>query len=426
MSSDPQVTQIHLLRHQRTELPPSKAQRKQFKKNKLRPKNMGYSNDEHHQAHYKQNEFNKKKFNPRQILQSKDRCHKCGDSKHIEGFQCSARKYQCRSCHKFSHFSSLCYKKQESYKKKPRSPKAYQPTCGRLSTPASSISGHSSDTSFSEEEPFCMQMKVQDEKDNASVLVIKHLVTNLEFKVKPYKRKTKFLRARVDKCADVNLMPVSIYKKLFKDEDCTQITPSKLQLATYTNMKVRIIGSCKPYIMYPDTRCLEETKFYVAAHEGSTLISCATSLALSLIKPHKQLDHPPPKGNRSVIYSSVDKMKKKDESQLKVQQTKLQTSKEAPIVCSRDGKLKSNKEQFKNGCSKGEQSQNENKECQVENDMQPVKPKKDMQSEKPAIESSNKKPIRLNKNCKATVNCKKQKKCEYDDSISQSTVKKEF
>ena len=72
-------------------------------------------------------------------------------------------------------------------------------------------------------------------------------------------RKTKFLRARVDTCADVNLMPVSIYKKLFKDEDSTQIAPSNLQLATYTNKKVKIIGSCKLYIIHPDTRCLEET-----------------------------------------------------------------------------------------------------------------------------------------------------------------------
>ena len=41
MSSEPQATQVNLLRHQRTELPPNKAQRKQFKENKSRPKNMG-------------------------------------------------------------------------------------------------------------------------------------------------------------------------------------------------------------------------------------------------------------------------------------------------------------------------------------------------------------------------------------------------
>ena len=64
------------------------------------------------------------------------------------------------------------------------------------------------------EEPFCLQMKVQDKKANASVPVPKHLVTTLEFKVKPHKRKIKYLRARVGTYADVNLMPVSIYKKM--------------------------------------------------------------------------------------------------------------------------------------------------------------------------------------------------------------------
>ena len=103
-------------------------------------------------------------------------------------------------------------------------------------------------------------------------------------------------------------MPVSIYKKLFKDEDCTQIAASNLQLASYTNKKVKIIGSCNLYIIHPDTKCLEETQFYVAGNEGSIPISCATSLALSLIKPHEKLDHPPPEGNRNVIYCSVDKI----------------------------------------------------------------------------------------------------------------------
>ena len=74
---------------------------------------MGYSNEANHQqAPYKKKEFEKKKaFNPRQILQIEDRCHKCGNSKHVEGFQCSACKYLCRNCHIFGHFSSLCYKK---------------------------------------------------------------------------------------------------------------------------------------------------------------------------------------------------------------------------------------------------------------------------------------------------------------------------
>ena len=45
---------------------------------------MGYPNEDHHQVSYKKNDYeNKKKFNLRQILQSGDRCHTCGDSKNI-------------------------------------------------------------------------------------------------------------------------------------------------------------------------------------------------------------------------------------------------------------------------------------------------------------------------------------------------------
>ena len=204
----------------------------------------------------------------------------------------------------FCHFSSLCYKKQESYKKKPRSPKAYQLTCGRLTTPGSSISGHSSDSSFSEEGPFYLQIKVQDKKANTSVPVPKHLVTNLEFKVKPHKRKTKFLWARAYTCADVNLIPVSIYKKLFKDEDCTLIVPSNLQLATYTNKKGKIIRSCNIYMMHLSTRCLEETWLCVAGNEGSILISCTTSLALSLISHMKTWTIYPQKEIK-ILYTAV-------------------------------------------------------------------------------------------------------------------------
>ena len=109
-------------------------------------------------------------------------------------------------------------------------------------------------------------------------------------------------------------MPVSMYKYLFKYPDCGKIALSDLQLGTYTNKKVKIIGPCNLYVIHPDTRCMEEIPFFVASNEGSILISCATSFALGLIKPHEKLDHPPPEGNRNVIYSSADKIKKKDES----------------------------------------------------------------------------------------------------------------
>ena len=171
---------------------------------------------------------------------------------------------------------------------------------------------NSSDISSSEDESFCLQMKVQATQTNDKYPAPKCLFTNFEFKVKLHKNKTKFLRAIFDTCADVNIMPLSMYKYLFKDPDCAKITPSDLQLGTYTNKKVKIIGSCTFYIIHPDKRCIEEIPFFVVSNECSILISCTTSLDLGFIKPCEKLDHPPPEGNRNVIYSSADKIK--DES----------------------------------------------------------------------------------------------------------------
>ena len=53
---------------------------------------------------------------------------------------------------------------------------------------------------YSREDSFCLQMKVQPQGDEAETKFTapQHLVTNLEIKLKPHKKKTKFLRARID------------------------------------------------------------------------------------------------------------------------------------------------------------------------------------------------------------------------------------
>ena len=56
-------------------------------------------------------------------------------------------------------------------------------------------------------------------------------------------------------------MPVSTYKYLFKDPDCAKIALSDLQLGTYTDKKVKLLGSCNLYAIHPDTRCIAEVSF---------------------------------------------------------------------------------------------------------------------------------------------------------------------
>ena len=78
---------------------------------------------------------------------------------HAEGFQCPAKKYQCKSCHKYGHFTSLHYqKKQVSFK--PRKPKAHMLQVGAVYSCDKSIYGHPEELSFSNES-FCLQLKIQ-------------------------------------------------------------------------------------------------------------------------------------------------------------------------------------------------------------------------------------------------------------------------
>ena len=361
----PQPVQVNLLCHQCTEIPPSKSQIR--KKN---PKFKQESNRSQEEKPRISQEYNRRRFNQQENI-----CIKCDDSLHREGFRCPASKHQCKICHKIGHFSSLCFKKKNGLQSNKNSfgpPKAHQLKAGLIYV-HDTLSGQSEEYSSEEDEPFYLQMKVQEQQDYTSVPVPKHLFTNLEFKVHLHKNKIQFLRARVDICADVNLIPMSIYKRLFKDEECREITPSNLQLGAYTNKKVKILGSCNLYIVHPHTRCLEEIWFYVAGNEGSILMSCATSIALGLIKPHKKLDHLPPHGKKHVIYGSADKIKRKDESLLTVQQTNLKPSTEKITV----------------GCSQGEQYNNENKKCQAkrseERNIRSKKPLQNRQLQNPPI-----------------------------------------
>ena len=57
-----------------------------------------------------------------------NKCTRCGDTLHAKGFQCPVRKSQCKVCHKFGHFTTVCYQKsqQPSHLFKMRKSKAQQ------------------------------------------------------------------------------------------------------------------------------------------------------------------------------------------------------------------------------------------------------------------------------------------------------------
>ena len=158
VSSETQATQINLLGHQQTELPTSKSQRRQRKSFRSRQANHKYQQEDKQDVRQPQAHRKFKQVHASQ----EDRCNKCGDTPHIEGFRCPASRHQCKYCHNFGHFSHLCFKntQEAAYKRGSRNPKAHQLMVGKYSTEGPIED--QADTSFtSSEDSFCLQMQLQ-------------------------------------------------------------------------------------------------------------------------------------------------------------------------------------------------------------------------------------------------------------------------
>ena len=166
---------------------------------------------------------------------------------------------------------------------KPHKPKAHQLTAGTILAYDSQSESEGSDNSF------CLQLQIkhvqaQSKIDNKPAC----LITNLPYRLKMHENRNLYLRARLDTSTDLNIMLASVYKLVFHDPNMEKLTPNKLQIGTYTNDTVKIVGTCKLYLVHPDTKKLIETIFYVATNDGSVLLSCKSTLALDLIQPRSR------------------------------------------------------------------------------------------------------------------------------------------
>ena len=155
------------------------------------------------------------------------------------------------------------------------------------------------------EESFCLQMKIQKtQSTHPQVPKPVYLMTNLVYHLQLHHKKNQYLHARLDTCADVNLMPMAIYCSMFKDPYLRKLTVSSMEIETYMNHVVKIIGTCQFYLVHPESKQLMKVIFFVDKENGSVLLSCRTTMELGLIKPHAQLDYLPPKA--SLLTSTCD------------------------------------------------------------------------------------------------------------------------
>ena len=143
-------------------------------------------------------------------------------------------------------------KKQSSFKL--RNSKAHQLQVGVVYAQQDSICSQSSDLT-SRNESLCLQVKIQCIQTNTTFPTPHHLMTNLAIRLKPHHKRNQYPQARLDTCADVHIMPVSVYKVVFQDSDCKKLAPSKFEIGTYSTDTVKLAGSCVFCLVHPDTKC---------------------------------------------------------------------------------------------------------------------------------------------------------------------------
>ena len=94
--------------------------------------------------------------------------------------------FQCKTCNKYGHLTSLCYKKKISFKS--RNPKAYQMQVGVVYAQEDSICSQSGDLTSSDESS-CLQVKIQHTQAESKFLTPHHLITNLAYQLRPHHKR---------------------------------------------------------------------------------------------------------------------------------------------------------------------------------------------------------------------------------------------
>ena len=109
---------------------------------------------------------------------------------------------------------------------------------------------------------------------------------------------------------------MSVYRLMFKDSEVKKLTPSGFEIGTYTTDIIKIVGSCRFYLIHPDSKKFLEATFFIAINDGSILLSYKSTLALGLMQPSSRLDYLYPRA--SLITSSIDHPKKTKSAKVSV------------------------------------------------------------------------------------------------------------
>ena len=101
----------------------------------------------------------------------------------------------------------------------------------------------------------------------------KCLYANIPYRLQPYLKHNKYLCVQLDTCADVNLMPESVYKSVFNDPHTSKLAKNDTDLTVYTRYSVHLTGKCTFFMLSKGTKQPVKVDFYIAKDDGSVLLS---------------------------------------------------------------------------------------------------------------------------------------------------------
>ena len=107
----------------------------------------------------------------------------------------------------------------------------------------------------------------------------KCLYANIPYRLQPYHKHNKYLPVQLDTCADVNLMPESVYKLVFNDPQTSKLVKNDIDLTVYARHSVDLIGKCTFYMLSKGTKQPVKVDFYIA--KKKVLFSCHRKLFFS-------------------------------------------------------------------------------------------------------------------------------------------------
>ena len=74
------------------------------------------------------------------------------------------------------------------------------------------------------------------------------LMAEIAYTTKAHTYHSKKLRMCIDTAADVNEMPVSVYRMVFHDPHLKSLKSMNMTLGAYTNSEIPVLGKCTLYL----------------------------------------------------------------------------------------------------------------------------------------------------------------------------------